>query len=60
MNRNACGTVAMIHAVANSLEVVKLGPGALKDFVEATKNLDPEERSKKLEEQQVNYKKLKL
>jgi ubiquitin carboxyl-terminal hydrolase L3 len=56
MERNACGTVAMIHAVANSLEVVKLGPGALKEFIEETKSMNPEERSKKLEKQQVGYK----
>ena len=34
---NACGTVAMIHSVANNLDVIDLQNGILKDFLEATK-----------------------
>ena len=34
---NACGTVAMIHSVANSRDVVELENGILKDFLENTK-----------------------
>ena len=34
---NACGTVAMIHSVANCQDVVDLENGILKDFLENTK-----------------------
>lgn len=47
---NACGTVAMIHSVANNLDSVKLDDGILKDFLETTKDSSPEERAKQLEE----------
>ena len=47
---NACGTVAMIHSVANSLDSISLENGILKDFLEATKESSPEERAKQLEE----------
>jgi ubiquitin carboxyl-terminal hydrolase L3 len=46
---NACGTVAMMHAVANSLDRIELSDGALKTFLEETKNLDPAEKAKMLE-----------
>jgi ubiquitin carboxyl-terminal hydrolase L3 len=52
---NACGTVAMIHAVANNLDVVGLDDGFLKNFVDATKDLSPEERAKKLEGDEVIF-----
>ena len=44
---NACGTVAMIHSVANKID---LESGHLKDFLEVTKEQSPEERAKQLEE----------
>lgn len=47
---NACGTVAMIHSVANNLDVIDLGNGILKDFLEATKDSSPEEKAKQLED----------
>ncbi|XP_061394817.1 ubiquitin carboxyl-terminal hydrolase [Musca vetustissima] len=45
---NACGTVALIHSVANN-EDVKIEDGALKNFLEKAKDLSPEERGKTLE-----------
>ena len=47
---NACGTVAMIHSVANNLDVINLENGILKDFLDSTKGVTPEERAKQLEE----------
>ena len=47
---NACGTVAMIHSVANNLDSIALEDGILKDFLEATKASSPEERAKQLED----------
>jgi len=47
---NACGTVAMIHSVANNLDVIDLGDGILKNFLESTKKCSPEERAKQLED----------
>jgi len=46
---NACGTVALIHAVANNMDKVAMGDGSLKTFLEATKDATPEERAVKLE-----------
>lgn len=45
---NACGTCALIHAVSNSKEIV-LEDGILKKFLDAARNLTPEERGKLLE-----------
>ena len=47
---NACGTVAMIHSVANNLERVDLEGGHLKEFLEATREKSPEERATQLED----------
>ncbi|EDW75802.1 uncharacterized protein Dwil_GK15133 [Drosophila willistoni] len=46
---NACGTVALIHSVANNKEVDVSG-GVLKNFLEKTLALSPEDRGKALEE----------
>ena len=46
---NACGTVAMIHSVANTMEQVNLDNGHLKDFLESTREKSPEERATELE-----------
>jgi ubiquitin carboxyl-terminal hydrolase L3 len=51
---NACGTVAMIHAVANNRDVIKLDDGFLKTFLDSTKDDTPEEKAKKLEGDQVS------
>ena len=48
---NACGTVAMIHAVANNLQIIQLKEGSfLKKFLEETANKTPAERAVALEE----------
>uniref|UniRef100_A0A1A9UT34 Ubiquitin carboxyl-terminal hydrolase n=1 Tax=Glossina austeni TaxID=7395 RepID=A0A1A9UT34_GLOAU len=47
LNQNACGTVALIHSVANNEDM--LGEGILKDFLDLTKDMTPEERGKALE-----------
>ena len=47
---NACGTVAMIHSVANNLECIDLEDGVLKDFLTKTAKASPEERATELEE----------
>jgi len=47
---NACGTVAMLHGVANNLDVIDLEDGILKEFLEKTKDETPEEKAKKLED----------
>ena len=49
---NACGTVALIHAVANNPDIT-LSEGSLKEFLEKAKDLTPEERGKALESNQA-------
>lgn len=47
---NACGTVALMHSVANNVgEAITLKDGPLKTFLEVTKDMSPEERAEKLE-----------
>ena len=47
---NACGTVAMIHAVANNLDRIQLKEGSfLKKFLDETANKTPEEKAAALE-----------
>jgi len=47
---NACGTVAMIHAVANNLDRIQLKEGSfLKKFLDETADKTPEERAAALE-----------
>ncbi|KAJ7395786.1 Ubiquitin carboxyl-terminal hydrolase isozyme L1 [Pitangus sulphuratus] len=44
---NSCGTIGLIHAVANNKDKVKLDEGsALKKFLDETADLSPEERAK--------------
>ncbi|KAL9876692.1 ubiquitin carboxyl-terminal hydrolase-like [Glossina fuscipes fuscipes] len=45
---NACGTIALIHSIANNKEIM-LDDGILKDFLEMSKDMTPEERGKALE-----------
>ncbi|XP_041128594.1 ubiquitin carboxyl-terminal hydrolase isozyme L3-like [Polyodon spathula] len=48
---NACGTVGLIHAVANNQDRLEFGPGsALKKFLSVSSSLSPEEKAKFLEE----------
>lgn len=48
--KNACGTVALVHAVANCRDLIKLGDSPMKKFLDATRALSPEERAAYLEE----------
>lgn len=50
--RNACGTIAIFHAILNNLQDIKVKEGALKSFYEKAKDLTPEERGKLLEKDQ--------
>ncbi|KAI9293742.1 ubiquitin carboxyl-terminal hydrolase isozyme L3-like protein [Neoconidiobolus thromboides FSU 785] len=46
---NACGTMAILHAILNNLDIIKLAPGPLNSFYNATKGLKSKERSEVLE-----------
>jgi len=46
---NACGTVALMHAVANNADKIGLSDGALKTFLSRTADMNPEERGHELE-----------
>lgn len=41
---NSCGTIALIHSVANNRDQIQLADGYLKQFLDDAINLDPEER----------------
>ncbi|MGH0141292.1 UNVERIFIED_CONTAM: hypothetical protein FKN15_073325 [Acipenser sinensis] len=48
---NACGTIGLIHAVANNQDRLEFGPGsALKKFLSESSSLSPEKKAKFLEE----------
>jgi len=42
--KNACGTIAVVHALANNKEALKIESGALHEFLEKTRQNTPEER----------------
>jgi len=46
---NACGTVALIHAVANNTGTIDLSDGPLKEFLEKTKAMSPDDKGTALE-----------
>uniref|UniRef100_A0A915KK00 Ubiquitin carboxyl-terminal hydrolase n=1 Tax=Romanomermis culicivorax TaxID=13658 RepID=A0A915KK00_ROMCU len=46
---NACGAVALIHALANSHDKINFGNGIFSKFYEKTKSLSPDERAKALQ-----------
>ena len=47
---HACGTIALIHSVANNCDRIELKPNSpLKIFLDASRDLSPEERGKLLE-----------
>lgn len=47
---NACGTIALIHAIGNTLDKIELGADSVfKKFFDATKEKSPAERSEYLE-----------
>ncbi|XP_071949447.1 ubiquitin carboxyl-terminal hydrolase isozyme L3-like isoform X2 [Antedon mediterranea] len=45
---NACGTIALLHSIANNTEKMQLS-GFLSNFIEKTKSMTPEERASFLE-----------
>lgn len=45
---NACGTIALIHSVANNLDTINLQDGLLKEFLDATKDLSFSKRGEHL------------
>ncbi|XP_078042950.1 ubiquitin carboxyl-terminal hydrolase [Augochlora pura] len=45
---NACGTIALIHSIANNLDTINLKEGFLKTFLDNSKNLSAEECGKLL------------
>ncbi len=46
---NACGTIAIVHAIANNLDKIQLEEGkGLRKFIENTKENSPLERGEKL------------
>lgn len=48
--KNACGTVALIHSVANNLDQLNLDVDSpLQKFLSSTKQMSPEKRGKELE-----------
>ena len=47
--RQACGTIAMMHAIANNTDKITLEDGYLKSFVEKTRSLTSAERGAQLE-----------
>ncbi|NXH50103.1 UCHL1 hydrolase, partial [Dicaeum eximium] len=52
---NSCGTIGLIHAVANNKDKLKLEEGsALKKFLDETADLSPEERAKHLANNKVH------
>ncbi|XP_046410689.1 ubiquitin carboxyl-terminal hydrolase isozyme L3 [Neodiprion fabricii] len=50
---NACGTVALIHGVANNSDKIQLEDGQLKSFLDSTKGLSPLERGELLAKSEV-------
>lgn len=52
--KNACGTVALIHAVANSKDQITLAEESpLQQFLEATADMQPEDRGLELEKSEA-------
>nr|CAD7596542.1 unnamed protein product [Timema genevievae] len=45
---NACGTIALIHSVANNTDEIQLGDGHLKQFIDDTIQMNPDERGEYL------------
>ncbi|CAG8668844.1 5596_t:CDS:1 [Ambispora leptoticha] len=47
---NACGTIGLLHSLANNTHAINIKDGPLKRLIEKTRELTPEERAKVLEE----------
>ncbi|XP_035765938.1 ubiquitin carboxyl-terminal hydrolase isozyme L1 [Neolamprologus brichardi] len=51
---NSCGTIALLHAVANNKDKMTFdGASALKKFLDETANMSPDDRAKHLEKNKV-------
>ncbi|XP_069701209.1 ubiquitin carboxyl-terminal hydrolase isozyme L3 [Periplaneta americana] len=46
---NACGTIALIHSVANNADEIQLGDGHLKQFLDDSQALNPDEKGELLQ-----------
>jgi len=46
---NACGTIALIHGIANNADVELVDGGILKNYLDVARDLDPEKRGALLE-----------
>lgn len=46
---NACGTIGLLHALANTLEPAEWGSGVFKEIMHRTLSLSPAARAKELE-----------
>ncbi|RZC38440.1 ubiquitin carboxyl-terminal hydrolase [Asbolus verrucosus] len=57
---NACGTIALIHSVANNMEKIGLQEGAFKKILDDAKHLTPEERGEMLLSSSKNNEALNL
>ncbi|KAJ3037374.1 Ubiquitin carboxyl-terminal hydrolase isozyme L3 [Rhizophlyctis rosea] len=49
---NACGTIGLLHALANNTDVLELGDGPLKRILQKTRAKSPDERAGVLEDDQ--------
>lgn len=57
---NACGSIALIHSVANNSERLELKDGVFKKILEDSKNLTPEQRGEMLSKVNSNSEAYKL
>ncbi|ORX88606.1 peptidase C12, ubiquitin carboxyl-terminal hydrolase 1 [Basidiobolus meristosporus CBS 931.73] len=47
--RNACGSIAVLHSLANTMDKIEILEGPLKNFLAKTQSLNPDDRAKTLE-----------
>ncbi|KAJ8732923.1 hypothetical protein PYW07_015522 [Mythimna separata] len=46
---NVCGTIALVHSVANNMQRIELSDGLLKNYIDEAKNLDASAKGELLE-----------
>ncbi|KAG9289733.1 hypothetical protein G9A89_014468 [Geosiphon pyriformis] len=46
---NACGTISLLHSLANNLDKIEIDEGPIKRLIDRTRSSSPEERAKVLE-----------
>ncbi|XP_031356647.1 ubiquitin carboxyl-terminal hydrolase isozyme L3-like [Photinus pyralis] len=49
MVSNACGTVALIHSIANNMQQIEIAEGPFKKLLDESKNMTPAERGELLQ-----------